>query len=659
MLRVSGGRPRTERTPEEELGEIEREYAKLTSAERVVFDKMVAELHGATDPSAPSILQAFSSAELLQSPVPMEQFVKDPYYLGNTASNLYPKLLDDLTELFAGDYQLCLFAGSIGYGKSFAVSVGVCRVLYELSCMRNPHASLGIAPGTNISIVCFSVTEFLAQKVIMEYLVTKLVASPYFTEHFPCEVTKKELRFPRNVWVAPRASNDNSALGLNVISAFMDEVNFLHTPKVQMRAGAGTRAEGLFAKLYRRMKSRFERGGKLPGKMFVVSSAKTQDDFTATLVQQAKDDPSIFVRDYALWDVHPPERYTADRFAVLVGNDAVASKVLSESEEARFRAELPEGCALLDVPETFRPDFERDLEGAIRDLGGISTVAYAPFLSRREKIAEAVDVRLRHPFSKQPWDPSAPGEFLWSQMTKPFSERGEFGVREMRERPILHPSAPRHIHLDLAWTGDAAGFVMAHIGGYTDVDRRSPERGLYTERAPMIVVDAIIQVVPPVGGEILLADMRSLIYELTNHGYTIGKITMDSYQAVDTMQTLKAKGYDAEILSIDRKTDPYDTLKSALYENRVLYYECPALMKELRELERDNVKKKIDHPVNGSKDLADALAGVVFTLSQRPASKDPLPFITGSGAVSDPLLLQHANVTHDDVLPPLFGSGDD
>ncbi|MFK5284272.1 hypothetical protein ACI3PL_32300, partial [Lacticaseibacillus paracasei] len=60
---------------------------------------------------------------------------------------------------------------------------------------------------------------------------TKLLQSPYFKEHFPFEILKKEIKFPKNVWVAARATTDTSVLGLNVISGIIDESNFLNKNK--------------------------------------------------------------------------------------------------------------------------------------------------------------------------------------------------------------------------------------------------------------------------------------------------------------------------------------------------------------------------------------------------------------------------------------------
>ena len=61
---------------------------------------------------------------------------------------------------------------------------------------------------------------------------------------------------------------------------------------------------------------------------------------------------------------------------------------------------------------------------------------------------------------------------------------------------------------------------------------------------------------------------------------------------------------------------PYETLRTAIYDERVLCYHNPILERELMQLERR--EKRIDHPVahGASKDLADALAGVVYNCEE-------------------------------------------
>jgi hypothetical protein len=131
-----------------------------------------------------------------------------------------------------------------------------------------------------------------------------------------------------------------------------------------------------------------------------------------------------------------------------------------------------------------------------------------------------------------------------------------------------------------------------------------------------------------------------LVYELSAHGYSISYVTMDTWQSVDALQHFKKKGYRAEHLSVDTKMDPYENLKSAFYEDRVRVYDYPQLFKELRQLEKDDKKKKIDHPVKGSKDVADALAGCLYSLTQRQGQQ-PLPVLRGVSYYPDVWMEEH------------------
>ena len=385
--------------------------------------------------------------------------------------------------------------------------------------------------------------------------------------------------------------------------ALVHNTNFM--PKTVSQQAGGQpwghydHAETLYNTVKRRMTSRFERHGKLPGMLFVVSSKKTLDDFTAKRVRESKNNPHVFVRDYALWDIKPEDYYSAEKFYVVCGNEQTPSRILPDDEVEKVSKTLPEGATLIEVPEDFRPDFERDLEGSIRDLAGVSTLAINPFIPRREKIQEAIDER-KHPFSTLVYDRAVGGQFQWGMLVQDFKER-EFGVEIVKKRPIINPRALRHIHIDPALRGDSAGFCMAHVAGWKDVERNSEDGSRYTERAPVYVVDVLLKIVPPPGGEIVLGDIRRLIYELSSHGYTITSVTLDQFQSADMLQQLSQRGYNAQLQSVDITPDPYENLKTALYENRLRYYNYPPLIQELQTLEdnRSGRRRKIDHPPRG------------------------------------------------------------
>ena len=56
-------------------------------------------------------------------------------------------------------------------------------------------------------------------------------------------------------------------------------------------------------------------------------------------------------------------------------------------------------------------------------------------------------------------------------------------------------------------------------------------------------------------------------------------------------------------------------MEPAIYDRRVEAPHHPKALSELARLERDPKTGKLDHPPDGSKDVADAMACVVFGLS--------------------------------------------
>jgi hypothetical protein len=176
----------------------------------------------------------------------------------------------------------------------------------------------------------------------------------------------------------------------------------------------------------------------------------------------------------------------------------------------------------------------------------------------------------------------------------------------------------KDVHLDLSKTGDRTGICVGHIAGYKEVHRLGAE----PEMAPVYVADFTLAVQAPTNGEIIYSEVRKLIYELSSHGFFIKKVSADSFQSAAILQTLQQQGYTTEVISVD-KVGPYDILKQALYEDRVSYYRYQLLMEELSKLEKNGKTGKVDHPDNFSKDVADSLCGVIFTLSQVATSITP------------------------------------
>ena len=224
------------------------------------------------------------------------------------------------------------------------------------------------------------------------------------------------------------------------------------------------------------------------------------------------------------------------------------------------------------VPIEYREEFDRNAHRAMRDLAARPLEAFAPFFPDAEVLERAIDVKLCHPFDEVG---SLSGDF----------------------QPL--DGAPRYIHVDLALKRDACGIAMAHC-----------EAGEEWAEKPRVVVDFLLQIRPPVHGEIELAGVRELILKLARRGFNIAQVSYDGYQSADSKQILKRKGLRVEVVSVDRTMAHYETLKELLNEGRVRWYRYGPLLRECKGLELVR-GTKVDHRPGGSKDVADAVAAAV------------------------------------------------
>ena len=225
MIQEKNGRFRSILTPLELEEMLELEIKSLNADERLAAQLLFGEMLSTT-PTEFKLLKVFSDSEYKYPPVDIRTFINDPYYLGKTCGGgaTYEELIKSMEELFAGGYRVALFTGSIGSGKTYSASICISYIIYQISCLKDPHRSFGIAPGSDISVIALSVTTALAQEVAFQNIVTKIVSSQYFNENFPVKALKHEMRFPNNLTIRPLASTDHSMLGKNVIAVFLDEV---------------------------------------------------------------------------------------------------------------------------------------------------------------------------------------------------------------------------------------------------------------------------------------------------------------------------------------------------------------------------------------------------------------------------------------------------
>jgi hypothetical protein len=652
------GRPRSVRTDDEDRSVLLKDIARLPPMEQIAVMEMYEELRLGQIDSFESV----AKIEYTSSPVDIRTFLTNPYFLGETGSSLWPQLVEDMVELFEGHYHEVALTGSLGWGKSFFATTALAYVLYQMSCLRDPQKAYDLDGGSHIYLAMLSVTEKVARRVAINEFVGKVSHSRYFKEKFPPQAAPSalEIRFPRQIQVVAGSTGSSAIIGLNAFAGFIDESSFMGAVKEIDRGGrviSVDKGEAIYKSIIRRMKSRFQKAGRLPGLMIIASSKERPSAFVEQRIQQAREqnDSEFFVREYSTWDVKPSSAFTGRFFKVAVGDEKLHSRILSGDPDEEIRL-LDSGMRVMDVPEEYRQDFERDLEGSLRDIAGVATVSVSPYIQRSEQIYGAVDDSLPSPVGgedsgdmTQEWTAGTPLTIHWGRIATPREMRLPGGYTEIKWRPKRNPTTTRYAHIDPSLTGDSTGLAIGHISGWTEVVRRDPAGEEYNELAPVIETDLLLRISPPPGDEILLSDVRSILYQFHDHGFALGYVTMDQYQSADAIQQFRKRGIESEVVSVDRTTEAYDVLKTALYEGRLRLHRNDHCLRELSQLQR--VPKpggrgiKIDHPrigadgMPGSKDLADALAALVFNLTQRTPGMPVAPQLgvstDGRGEVRD------------------------
>ena len=352
----------------------------------------------------------------------------------------------------------------------------------------------------------------------------------------------------------------------------------------------------MYNSIVRRRKSRFmAAGGHLPGMLCLVSSKRYPGEFTDRKQAEARDEivrtgkTGIFVYDRRLWQIKPEGTYGEKRFKLFLGDVARKPRILEDGS----RSQLPTTpISSWKCPTSSAPSSTRDILSAIRDIAGSATFALHPFIVNTEAVAKAFGVRQ---------------SVLSTQETDFVARPSIYPTR------ILRPDEPRMAHVDLGLTGDSAGVAVGWVEGFAKVPRSDNT----FEMMPVINLDLILEVKPPRNGEIEFENIRKLFYKLRELGMNLKWISFDTFQSADSMQLLRQKGFITGTYSMDTTSIPYDFTKSAFYDGRVKAPVHDKALSEMVRLERNPQSGLIDHPPNFSKDCSDAVAGVVFGLTNR------------------------------------------
>lgn len=566
--------------------------------------------------SKDSVLFEFLS-QLERVPVSIEDFLDSPEFIGATDLVLWPEVRKAIVEINENwwkggneSYNEALLCGATGTGKSEISKITTLYHVYLLSCMKNPQAWYGLPKATSIVFAVLGAKPRVVNKVLYMPMRKYLQDMPYFQKHFPMDkILESEIYFPsKNIRIAQSGSDEDAVLGEAIIGAIEDEINFmslvLRSKKAEMstgRAGVYDQATKVYTTVTRRKKGRFTRPGPMIGIIIPSSSTKYKGDFTDKHKKFVKDNSiaTTYVYDKKQYEVVPASRFCGETFRLLVGNDVYHdTRLMFEGEEA------PPGAWIENVPVEYKDDFLKKPYDALRDVLGIAHSSLSPFIKSRYKIHECVE---------------AGKEIgLTSILVKDHVILGVDGMPQVKQGTYcMNPSRPRYVHIDLSRSRDRAGIAMIKFDGM----RRVARSNNYAELLPVATVELACSIEPDANNEIDVAEVRAFVKHLkTKYGYPIKTVTYDGIDSRESIQAWRKSGVKSSELSVDRTSVPYKQLRDAFYDTRILLPDDEDLISEIVELEYDEEKDKVDHPVTGKKDVIDSICGAFTSMLERKST---------------------------------------
>lgn len=536
--------------------------------------------------------------DYVELPVDLDTFLCDDYYLGQTNRNgaaIYPYWKKSMHDIFdAGNqYVECVFTGATRIGKTSTAITCAAYMLYRMMCLRDPQAFFQKKEISQFSLLFFNLTLDLAKSVAFKEFNSTLAMSPWFLNHGQMSRSLKDpVYIPEGGKIVIEAGSDVShSLGKQIFCCVLDEVNFARSGVKDIQK-AKARIKEIYDSAVARVEGTFRQQGEVYGKIFAVSSKKTDSDFLEDHVSQqlAAGNEHLISFDKPQWEVLPPDQFSPERFHIAVGDRHRKGFVIIDDSEEALDELRDQGYQILEVPIDMKTNFIADFDISLRDLAGISVPGALSFITQ-DIIDQCIGNR-RNPFYQE----------MLEIGTKDTYTIEEFFHLEFIDKPLFY--APMFIDVDLSLNDDKTGISGVALTGRKDI---KGDDGKVTS-LPSFTHVFSIDIKAPRGDKIPYSKITAFILWLRRQHFNIERISRDQYQSEYMGQLLEEQGFTVDKLSVDRKPDGYNSFRDVLMDQRIDLLDIQELQDELIKLQRDALSLVPDHPIGGAKDMSDSLA---------------------------------------------------
>ena len=409
-------------------------------------------------------------------------------------------------------------------------------------------------------------------------------------------------------------STEEHALSVAVQFVAIDEMSFGDNDNVDYQQAGMMQ---IYNQLYLRLSSRFSKGGRIQGRMYLISSAKSTNAVLESFIRDNEGQPGMHVSRYKQWEVLPASKFSGKWFKLAVGNELLSSYIMGTNvTEQQVKEAEEKGYTVIDCPLEILHRFEMDMNRTLIDTCGIavqSSYKYIPYRLVEPCIGDGIN-----PF-KEEIIKTGLGDTLQIK---------DFFLPELV--PEILYSKKIYIHCDLSKSGDMTGISAVAVLGYKNQERFT-DTGESTMLKEMVFRHIFtVGLQCPPNDELSMIKVKDFIHYLKYElGWNIVGVSCDGYQSLMLLQSLKLDGFNTKEVSMDilknKECVGYTTFRNVLLEQRIKLIKLHTLLKEITNLEKNETTGKIDHPKQSvkiledgtkvksvGKDLSDSLGGSIY-----------------------------------------------